>query len=204
MIFNLFFFTYLKVLSISIFFTTAIASSSCTSKPIYIISLIDFTSTMPKRACRPHDSLSSDDEDFNTRQKLARMKAKNKRAKKERRRGKKSACETKRRSAKKSRGKKNDGKIESSISDTADVVMEDAEVNVVQPEWFSSEVGGACDNCCRHHIENAGDCYMFRMCNVSPSELKDMRTPLMTVTYNKCNEDKCITLCESCHTFCHR
>jgi hypothetical protein len=50
--------------------------------------------------------------------------------------------------AKKSRGKnkKNDGKIESSISDTADVVMEDAEVNVEQPEWFSSEVGGACDN----------------------------------------------------------
>jgi hypothetical protein len=75
--------------------------------------------------------------------------------------------------------------IESSISDTADVVMEDAEVNVVQPEWFSSEVGGACDNCCRHHIETAGHCYMFRMCNVSPSELKDMRTPLMTVTYDE-------------------
>jgi hypothetical protein len=134
------------------------------------------------------------------------MKAKNKGAKKERRRGKNNEYKIKHRLAKKSRGKnkKNDGKIESSISDTADVVMEDAEVNVEQPEWFSSEVGGACDNCCRHHIENAGDCYMFRMCNVSPSELKDMRTPLMTVTYNKCNEDKCITLCESCHTFCHR
>jgi hypothetical protein len=148
MIFNLFFFTYLKVLSISIFFTTAIASSSCTSKPIYIISLIDFTSTMPKRACPPHDSLSSDDEDFNTRLKLARMKAKNKGAKKERRRGKNNEYKIKHRLAKKSRGKnkKNDGKIESSISDTADVVMEDAEVNVEQPEWFSSEVGGACDN----------------------------------------------------------
>ena len=127
MIFNLFFFTYLKVLSISIFFTTAIASSSCTSKPIYIISLIDFTCTMPKRACPPHDSLSSDDEDFNMwqiladedynmRQIFARMKAKNKHAKKERRRGKKIEFYTKHRSAKKSRGKKNNEKIDLSAS----------------------------------------------------------------------------------------
>jgi hypothetical protein len=96
---------------------------------------------------------------------LSRMKAKkNKRSKKERRRGKNNEYDTKRRSAKKSRGKKNDMKkylsssndgetIELSISDTADVVIEDAEVKVEQPEWFSSEVGVACDNCCHHQVE---------------------------------------------------
>ena len=115
---------------------------------------------MPKRACSSHDSLSSDDEHSNMMQKLSRMKAKNKRAKKERRRGKNNEYATKRQSAKKSRGKKNDMKkylsssndgetIELSISDTADVVMEDAE----QPEWFSTEVGVACDDCCHHQVE---------------------------------------------------
>lgn len=185
--------------------------------------------TMPKRALPlSEDALSSDDEIANIRQTLARSRSEKGQGA-ARRKKQKSSCEKKRRAAKKVRGKKKSGEScpkkargknksgesgnsngcpPSSVDDNRgnstvmpDAVMEDTEVKIEDPGWISSEIGGRCDNCCRHHIEDCGPCYQFRMCWISPSELYNMKTPLMTVSYKADDFEKSICLCESCYFF---
>jgi hypothetical protein len=67
--------------------------------------------------------------------------------------------------------------------------------------WISSRDGGHCDNCRRHHVEELSRHYDFRMCRVRSSDLKNMSTPLKTVSVECGDDEKLCCLCESCYFF---
>ena len=173
-------------------------------------SQLRFIHTMPKRV-RVLPRNDSDDEfaDINKEAILESSRD----AKRERRREQHRRSAKKVRSAKKKRAKEARDAPDTA-PETADAAMEDDDSDIKEvdgvenedPGWISSEAGGKCNNCCRHHIEDCEPCYQFRMCYISPSDLKVMRTPLFSIMVEEDDQDeeeyqKPICLCESCYFF---